>query len=57
MPALAACVLIGTGMSAKDAISLINEKWAVANPDIWYIQKHIHKFENEGQDLNSKYPA
>jgi hypothetical protein len=44
--AMACCVLIGQGYSAMDAMSLVKEKRAVADPDIWYIRARILKFEN-----------
>lgn len=43
--AQAACVLIGKGYSADDAIQLIKEKRAVADPDARHIKKRIRKFE------------
>lgn len=45
--AQAACVLIGMGYSADDAMQLIKEKRAVADPDAGYIQKRIRKFERQ----------
>jgi hypothetical protein len=47
--AQAACVLIGMGYTAEDAMELIKEKRAVADPDAGYIQKRIRKFENQWQ--------
>ncbi len=47
--AQAACVLIGMGYSADDAMALIKEKRAVADPDVSYIQKRIRKFERQWQ--------
>jgi protein-tyrosine phosphatase len=47
--AQAACVLIGMGYTADDAMELIKEKRAVADPDAGYIQKRIRKFENQWQ--------
>ena len=45
--AMAACVLIGKGYTADQAMELIKSKRAVADPDAWYIQKRIRKFEKE----------
>ena len=45
--AQAACVLIGLGYSADDAMQLIKDKRAAADPDIGYIQKRIRKFERQ----------
>jgi len=50
--AQAACVLIGMGYSADAAMQLIKEKRAVADPDVWYIQRRIRKFEKYWQALN-----
>jgi hypothetical protein len=47
--AQAACVLIGMGYSADDAMELIKAKRAVADPDAGYIQKRIRKFESQWQ--------
>jgi protein-tyrosine phosphatase len=44
--AQATCVLIGMGYTADDAMQLIKEKRAVADPDVVYIQKRIRKFES-----------
>ncbi len=52
--AMAACVLIGMGFSADDAMQLIMEQRAVADPYVWYIQRRIIKFEREWQELNSR---
>ena len=43
--AQAACVLIGKGYSADEAIQLIKERRPAADPDAWYIKKRIRKFE------------
>jgi protein-tyrosine phosphatase len=43
--AQAACVLIGMGYTADDAMQLIKEKRAVADPDARHIIKRILKFE------------
>jgi protein-tyrosine phosphatase len=43
--AMASCVLIGKGYTADEAMQLIKEKRAVADPDVGYIQKRIRKFE------------
>ena len=50
--AQAACVLIGMGYTADDAMQLIKEKRAVADPDAGYIKKRIYKFENEWHRQN-----
>jgi protein-tyrosine phosphatase len=47
--AQAACVLIGMGYNADDAMELIKEKRAVADPDAKHIQKRIRKFEIQWQ--------
>ena len=43
--AQAACVLIGMGYTADDAMELIKEKRAVADPDARHIQRRIRKYE------------
>jgi protein-tyrosine phosphatase len=48
--AQAACVLIGMGYSADQAMRLIKEKRTVADPYVPYIQKRIRKFEQQWQD-------
>ena len=43
--AQAACVLIGMGYAADEAMQLIKEKRAVADPEARHIRKRIEKFE------------
>lgn len=45
--AMACCVLIGKGFSAEDAMKLVREKRAVADPDVWYIRNRILEFEKQ----------
>jgi len=45
--AQAACVLIAMGYTADDAMQLIKEKRAVADPDARHIQSRIRKFANQ----------
>jgi hypothetical protein len=45
--AQAACVLIAKGYPADDAMQLIKEKRAVADPDARHIQSRIRKFANQ----------
>lgn len=45
--AMGACVLIAQGMPSEDAMHLIKEKRAVADPYAWYIRRRIVKFETE----------
>jgi hypothetical protein len=52
--AMAAGVLIGRGYSGDDAMQLIVEKRAVADPYVWYIQRRIRKFEKVWQEYNSR---
>jgi len=47
--AQAACVLIGMGCSADDAMQLIKEKRAVADPNARHIRSRIRKFETYWQ--------
>src|SRR5579859_3258678 len=43
--AMAAAILIAQGYTAREAMRLIREKRAVADPQIWYIRWQIEKFE------------
>ena len=43
--AMACCVLVGLGYTADDAMVLVKERREAADPDIWYIQERIRKFE------------
>jgi protein-tyrosine phosphatase len=45
--AMACCVLIGMGYSSGDAMRLVREKRAVADPQVWYIRSRILKFEKQ----------
>ena len=45
--AMACCVLIGMGHSAEDAMRLVQEKRAIADPYIWYIRRRILEFEKQ----------
>lgn len=47
--AMACAVLIGMGYTAQQAIQLVKEKRAAADPEIWYIQNRIVKFEKYWQ--------
>jgi len=47
--AMTCCALIGLGYSADDAIKLVKEKRRVADPEVWYIQERIRKFEQTWQ--------
>jgi protein tyrosine phosphatase (PTP) superfamily phosphohydrolase (DUF442 family) len=51
--AQAACVLIGMGYNADDAMRLIHEKRTVADPYVGYIQKRIRLFAREWPDLKN----
>jgi hypothetical protein len=45
--AMACCVLIGTGHTAEEAMRLVKDRRAVADPDAWYIRRRILKFEQQ----------
>jgi hypothetical protein len=45
--ALAAAILIARGHSAADAMRLLRQQRAVADPGIWYIRRQIEAFERE----------
>ena len=49
--AMGACVLIGTGYSAEDAMQLIKDKRSAADPDIWYIRDRIVKFASYWREI------
>jgi hypothetical protein len=51
--AQATCVLIGMGYYADDAMRLIKEKRAVADPYAGYIQKRIRLFVKKRSDLKN----
>ena len=51
--AQATCVLIAKDYTADDAMQLIKEKRAVADPDAWHIQRRIRKFESQWQAKNN----
>jgi hypothetical protein len=52
--AMGACVLIGMGHRADEAMQLIKEKRPAADPDIWYIRNRIHKFETYWKEIRSQ---
>jgi protein-tyrosine phosphatase len=45
--ALAAAILIAHGHSSAEAMRLLRQQRAVADPGIWYIKSQIVKFEKE----------
>ncbi len=45
--AMACCVLIGLGCTAGEAMRLVKERRAVADPEVWYIRRRILKFEQQ----------
>jgi protein-tyrosine phosphatase len=51
--AQAACVLIGMGYTADEAMELIKEKRAVADPDARHIHSRIRKFEQQWPEVKS----
>lgn len=48
--AMACCVLIGLGRSAEEAMALVEERRAVADPYAWYIRRRIEAFEREWRE-------
>jgi prolyl-tRNA editing enzyme YbaK/EbsC (Cys-tRNA(Pro) deacylase)/protein tyrosine phosphatase (PTP) superfamily phosphohydrolase (DUF442 family) len=54
--AMAAAILIAQGYTARDAMRLIREKRAVADPQIWYIRWQIEKFERYWSKQNKVMP-
>jgi hypothetical protein len=53
--AQAACVLIGMGYTADEAMQLIKEKRAVADPYARHIQSRIRKFEEYWQEARHEH--
>ncbi len=45
--AMGCCVMIGLGYSAADAMALVGERRAVADPYVWYIRRRIEAFERD----------
>ncbi len=45
--AMACCVLIGVGYTAEEAMRLVKNRRAVADPGVWYIRRRILKFEQQ----------
>ena len=45
--AMACCVLIGKGFTTSEAVALIKQKRAVADPEAGYILARVKKFEQE----------
>ena len=45
--AMACCVLIGVGYTAEEAMRLVKDRRAVADPDTWYIRRRILRFEQQ----------
>jgi hypothetical protein len=45
--AMGCCVLIGLGYSAAEAIALVDERRAAADPYVWYIRRQIEAFERD----------
>ena len=49
--AMACCVLIGMGMTSEEAMALVEQKRAVADPRAAHIQSRIVRFERHWQML------
>ncbi len=45
--ALAAAILIAQGYPAEEAMRLLRDRRAAADPQAWYIRRQIEKFERE----------
>ncbi len=48
--AMACCILIGLGYSARDAMNLVKERRPAADPGAWHIQRRILKFEQRWRE-------
>lgn len=46
-PAMGTCILIAQGHDPRDAMRLVVERRAVANPNVYYIRSRILKFAHE----------
>jgi hypothetical protein len=53
--AMACCVLIGMGQTADQAMRLVKDKRSTADPDAWYIQRRIYKFEQHWQKKPNRW--
>jgi protein-tyrosine phosphatase len=51
--ALAAAILIAHGHPSAEAMRLLRQQRAVADPGIWYIKSQIVKFEKEWKTKKS----
>jgi hypothetical protein len=45
--AMACCILIGQGYTAADAMRLVVQQRAVADPYVWYIRSRIERFADK----------
>ncbi|MBN2503414.1 MAG: dual specificity protein phosphatase family protein [Anaerolineales bacterium] len=52
--AMGAAVLIAQGYAAEEAMQLLKQQRAVADPDIWYIRNRILKFEQAWRAAHGK---
>ncbi|MEP7358728.1 MAG: YbaK/EbsC family protein [Anaerolineales bacterium] len=55
--AMAAAILIAQGRSAAEAMRLVREKRAPADPQLWYIRRQIEKFERHWRRGNPTMPT
>jgi hypothetical protein len=56
-PAMGSCVLIARGYDPEEAMSLVTERRAVADPKIYYIRSRIMKFAREWEELAKNAPG
>lgn len=49
--AMACCILIAQGYPAAEAMALVKQQRAAADPHIWYIRGRIRKFERQWLSL------
>ena len=55
--AMACCILISTGLSAEEAMKLVDSRRAAADPWAWHIQRQIRRFETDWQSRSPQAPA
>jgi prolyl-tRNA editing enzyme YbaK/EbsC (Cys-tRNA(Pro) deacylase) len=55
--AMAAAILIAQGRTAAQAMQLVRDKRAPADPQLWYIRRQIEKFERHWRRGNPTMPA
>jgi len=55
--AMGAAILIAQGLPAVEAMQLIKQRRAVADPYIWYIRRRIERFAQRWQAYDASHLA